>query len=420
MLVSGFEVLMKKLSFLLHKFRENREANTAIMFGLTLPLLVGGAGIGVEAGYWYYKDRELQTAADVAAFAGAIEKRGGASSSEIAAAALAEAEQHGFESGVGTIEINDPPTSGSHMDANSVEVILAVPAKRFFSALYAEGEVTLNARGVASFETGDNACILALDPTASGAVTFTGNALTMVDGCNVMSNSLADDSLIVSGAADVTVPCVLAAGGVAVDDGLTLTACSLPQSNVPPADDPYSGKVEPEVVGACQTMPSGMAAKTLSPGRFCGGGNLMGVKNFGPGVYIIDGGEFRINAGATVAGSGVTFFLTNGARVNFNGAAEINFSAPTTGDNKGILFWGDDNNAFASNKFNGTASSSLTGALYFPSQEVEFLGNFSGTDGCMRVVSLTMKFTGSTTMSSNCTAYGLDNIVLPGRVTLVE
>lgn len=116
---------------------------------------------------------------------------------------------------------------------------------------------------------------------------------------------------------------------------------------------------------------------------------------------------------------GVTFFMANNAQVDFNGSANIALSAPTTGANKGLLFWGAKTNAFSSNKFNGNASSKLTGALYFPKQEVEFLGNFSGVNGCLRVVALTMKFTGSTTMNSNCTAQGLDPITLPGRVTLV-
>lgn len=402
------------------KYRDDREANTAIMFALTLPLIVGAAGVGVETGYWYFKDRELQTAADVAAYAAAVEKRGGATNTGIDSAALNEAVEHGFESASGSIVVNHPPTSGTHQNSSSVEVLLTMPAERFFSAIYSTEQVTLHARGVATYSNGGDACILALDPVASGAVTFTGNALTMINGCNVMSNSLANDALIVSGSADVTVPCVLAAGGVSVDDGLTLTTCNEPQANVPPAVDPYAGKTQPTVSGSCLSLPSSNAAATLSPGRYCGGGNLKGVKTFNPGLYIMDGGTFRINASANVTGSDVTFFLTNGAAVDFNGTATITLSAPTSGFYKGILFWNDKNDPYQSNKFNGTAASKLTGALYFPNQDVQFLGNFSGVNGCLRVVARTMKFTGSTTMNSNCTAAGLDSITLPGRVTLVE
>jgi hypothetical protein len=38
----------------------------------------------------------------------------------------------------------------------------------------------------------------------------------------------------------------------------------------------------------------------------------------------------------------------------------------------------------------------------------------------MRVVASTVKFTGSTSINSDCTAYGLSQIPLPGTVTLVE
>lgn len=404
----------------LRQFRDDRRANTAIMFALTLPLVVGAAGLGVETGYWYYMDRELQTAADVAAYAGAVEKRAGSSTSVINSTALTESVQHGFDAATGTIIVHTPPTSGTHQNTTSVEVILSQPAQRFFSAIYSTSQVTLHARGVASYASGGDACILALDPTASGAVTFTGNALTLINGCNVMSNSLASDSLIVAGSADVTVPCVLAAGGVSVTDGLNLTTCTEPQANVPPAADPYAARTPPPVSGTCLSLPSSNGAATLSPGRYCGGGNLKGTKTFNPGVYVMDGGTFRINASANVTGAGVTFYLTNGATVDFNGTANITLSAPTSGAYKGILFWADKNDPYNSNKFNGTASSKLTGALYFPNQDVQFLGNFSGVNGCLRVVSRTVKFTGNTTMSSNCTAAGLDSITLPGRVTLVE
>ena len=403
---------------LLHRFVADRSANTAIMFALSLPVLVGMAGLGVETGYWYFKQRELQTAADVAAIAGAVEKRSGKTYAQIAAAATTEATEHGYVPG--TIVVNNPPTSGSHINTDSVEVLLTMPTTRFFSQLMQDGQVLLHARGVAQASVGGEACILALDPTANGAVTFTGNNLTLINGCNVMSNSLSNSALIVSGSADVTVPCVLSAGGMSVDDGLNLTDCSEPQSNVPPANDPFAGLAQPAVSGACLSLPGGLAAMTLSPGRYCGGGNLKGTKTFSSGVYVMDGGTFRINSGAIVSGSSVTFFLTNDATVDFNGNADIDLSAPTSGTYKGILFYGDPDNSYNSNKFNGTASSKLTGALYFPAQDVEFLGNFSGTDGCMRVVSRTVKFTGNLNLNSDCSAYGLNSMPLPGRVSLVE
>src|ERR1700741_4292823 len=95
---------------------DDRRANTAVLFALSLPVLVGTAGLGVETGFWYYEQRVLQTAGEVAAGAGAVEKRGGGNSSDIFNASLKEANEHGFVQSEGTIDVNDPPSSGSFQD----------------------------------------------------------------------------------------------------------------------------------------------------------------------------------------------------------------------------------------------------------------------------------------------------------------
>lgn len=405
------------------RFARDNSGATVVMYALTLPALIGFTGLGVESGYWYYKQRELQTAADVAAYAGTIELRGGGSSTVVYDASLSEATAQGFVLASGAIKVNTPPTTGTHQTNKSVEVQLTQNVPRLFSAIYDPTPVPIKARGVATYQDGGQACLLALDPNADGALTFTGNALTIVNGCNVMSNSLSDKSLIVAGSADVSVPCALSAGGVSADDGLKLTSCTEAQSNVPPANDPLKTLAAPSntlLNGPCLTAPSGNGAATLTPGRYCGGLNLKGDKTFAPGTYVIDGGDFAINANANVVGSGVTFYMTNSATVKFNGSAQINFSAPTSGTYQGVLFYGDRNSPSVDNKFNGNASSQMTGALYFPNQQVEFLGNFSGSNGCMRIIARTIDFTGSSTLNSDCTAYGINNMPLPGSVSLVE
>src|SRR5258705_2402808 len=102
------------LAAFLHRFAGDRRGATVVMYALSLPVLIGATGLGVETGYWYYKQRELQTAADVASYAGTIELRGGASSSAVSSAALTEATAQGFVSGSGTIVVNTPPTTGTH------------------------------------------------------------------------------------------------------------------------------------------------------------------------------------------------------------------------------------------------------------------------------------------------------------------
>jgi hypothetical protein len=115
------------------------------------------------------------------------------------------------------------------------------------------------------------------------------------------------------------------------------------------------------------------------------------------------------------------FYLTDGARVSINGNATVDLSAATTGTYSGLLFFGDrSDNGSTKNTFNGTAISKLTGAIYFASQPIQFLGNFSGTDGCTQVVGLTVEWSGNANISKDCTAHGMKAIPAAELVKLVE
>ena len=49
----------------------DRTGAAAVFMAVTLPVFVGGLGMGAEVGYWYFGQRKVQNSADVAAYAGA-------------------------------------------------------------------------------------------------------------------------------------------------------------------------------------------------------------------------------------------------------------------------------------------------------------------------------------------------------------
>jgi len=106
--------------------------------------------------------------------------------------------------------------------------------------------------------------------------------------------------------------------------------------------------------------------------------------------------------------------------MQFNGNATIRLTAPTTGTYSGLLFFGDRSMPFATQSINGSAASLFTGAIYFPSQNISLLGNFSGAGGCMQVIADTIYYTGSATFSTNCANTGMATIQVPGNVTVAE
>jgi Flp pilus assembly protein TadG len=393
------------------EFLKSRRGNIAIITALTAPVLVGFCGLGAETGYDYFRQRDLQGAADIAAYDGAMVLETSSTLSAITSASTSGASSNGWHSASGTITVHNPPQSGSNQNSNSVEVLLTENEPRFFTAMFVSGTVPVSVRAVAKYTPSTSACMLALDRHAQNAMQFWGNTNATFVGCQTVSDSDASNALSVGGNADVHVPCASTVGGDSVTSGLHLTSCGSVKNNAPYVADPFASIAAPPV-GSCGT--------TSGPGTYCGGLTFQGTTTLSPGVYVINGGTLQFNANANVSGSGVTFYLTNGATVSMNGSATVNISAPTSGTYSGLLFFGDRSQPTAVNKINGDASSLLTGTIYFPSQEVEFLGNFSGAGGCTQVVADTILYTGSSQFTTNCTGSGVPSIPVAGSVALVE
>lgn len=394
-------------------FCRGTSANVATIFALTLPIVVGAAGLGVETSYWYYNSLRLQATADAAAYAGALEQISGSDKPTIVAAATQSAASNGL--GSGTIVVNTPPASGPNTAKKAVEVIVGQNLDRMFTSLFTQGQVPEQARAVALITNASKACVLALDPSASQAALFSGNTSVKLIGCSVMSNSIASDAIKLQGSAGLQADCLITAGGVSLSNPVT-TVCAAPITQALPAGDPFADLPAPAASNPCQNANK----STLKPGTYCSGLSLSGTVTLQPGVYVIQSGDFKVNANANVSGDGVTIYLAGSSRVSMNGNANVSLSAPTSGTYSGVLMYGDRTSIGGQSTFNGTATSLLTGALYFPKQQVNYLGNFSGQNGCTQVVADTIQWSGNSTINQDCTSLGMRDIPATQSVALVE
>ena len=388
-------------------------ANVATIFALTLPIVVGAAGFGVETSYWYYNSLRLQATADAAAYAGALEQISGSDKPTIIAAATQSAATNGL--GSGTVVVNTPPASGPNTAKKAVEVIVAQNLNRMFTSIFTQGQVPEQARAVALIINASKACVLALDPSASQAALFSGNTSVKIIGCSVMANSIASDAIKLQGSAALQADCLISGGGVSLSNPVT-TVCAAPITQALPAADPFADLPAPAASNPCQNANK----STLKPGTYCSGLSLSGTVTLQPGVYVIQSGDFKVNANANVSGDGVTIYLAGGSRVSMNGNATVSLSAPTSGIYSGVLMYGDRTSTGGQSTFNGTADSLLTGALYFPKQQVNYLGNFSGKNGCTQVVADLIQWSGSSNISQDCTSLGMRDIPATQSVALVE
>ena len=426
-------------------FRADKSGSTAVIAAIVFPIVVGGMGLGAETGYWYLSQRKLQHAADVSAHAAGARIRAGDTKTQIDAAALNIATVSGLSTSIGTILVNTPPVSGSKAGiAGSVEVILTQVHQRLFSSVFSSEPVTIKTRAVTSMVPHSQACVLALSPTASGAVTVSGTTNVGLAGCDVASNSNAMDSFLMSGtSARLSATCVYAVGEAVTTSTLTLTGvtppCTKVQTYAPVVRDPYASVVVPSAIGACQnkTVGTPTGSTTLTPTdnqpsgvksmRFCNGLDAKGKVNFLPGLYIIENGDLSINGGDTnststveLTGSNVTFYFRSGGYLKLTGQAHLTLTAPISGPFSGLLFYGSRTTAGATQTINGTSGSTLQGAIYMPASNVTFTGKSSTTIHCTQVIGLTVTFSGNSSLGSSCADAGTSTIATNETVEIVE
>ena len=401
----------------LRTFLADRSGGVVIMAALLMPVLVLGMGLGAETGYQYMTQRNLQNAADLAAHAGGVRLRAGDAKTAIVAAALNVATDSGYVPAKGTFGLNTPPATGPHAgSARSVEVLLTRSQPRFFSAVVINTPILIGARAVATVTPSDTAaCVLALSPTVSRAVSISGSTNVSLQGCDVASNSNASDAFyMANSSAKLATDCVYSVGGAVSSSNLQLGECDSVREYQQVVQDPYADVAEPSINIPCEAdtnvtvftpsyaHPSGVMAM-----RICGGLDIKKQVTFKPGLYIIDGGDLTLNGNGTATDAGLdvqgaTFFLTGNATLNLTGNGSLNLRAPTSGPFNGILIFGSRSQTGLTHSIQGNTGSTTQGAIYVPTSAITFSGNSSTTNGCTQIIGLTVEFTGNSTLRSSC------------------
>jgi len=254
-------------------------------------------------------------------------------------------------------------------------------------------------------------CVLSLSPHASGAATAQGTTSVKLNGCSLYDNSDNATALTVGGSATLTADFVGVVGGVASTSGITATNGI--RTRISPVVDPYADVMMP-AYGACDEHNyTARNTVTINPGVYCGGisVNANAVLTLNPGLYVIDGGGFTVNGGATVTGSGVTLAFTSSSQkdwptVTINGNATVNLTPMTYGPTKGIVIYGDRNMPVGTSfKFNGGANQYFAGAIYVPSGAINFAGGADTATTCTQVIGDTVTFVGNSNLAIDCSKY---------------
>lgn len=403
------------------RFLADNSGSYAVIAAIILPVLIGVVGLGTDVGIWLLKHGSLQTAADSGALSAANALQSGESNSNATLAANAIAASYGFAAGSnGTVvTVNMPPTSGSYQNAsNAIEVILQISQARNFSSIWNSQPVTIKARAVATQGSPGSGCVLALDPSASGAATTQGSATVSLNGCALYDNSQNSSALTNGGSATISALAVDVVGGISNTSGITTTKGIA--TGVAAASDPYASDVLPSFSGCDYNNLSIKTTKTLNPGVYCGGITVSAQANvtLNPGTYYMDQGSFSVAGGGTITGTGVTLVLTSSSGSNYatiaiSGGAVVSLTAPSSGPLSGIAVFADRKMPLGTTlKFTGGTSENFGGDIYAPTAAVSYSGGSSTSSGCTKIIGDTVSFVGNSGLAINCTGYGTQSIGL--------
>jgi hypothetical protein len=179
--------------------RSGENGQVIVLVLMSMGLLLGVLALAIDVGVLFRAKRNVQIAADAAAFAGALDYYYNASN----ATAISRGTASGVANGVTTsqITVNSPPTYGPNAGkAGFVEAIVIQPNNTLFMG-YLSGISSINvtARAVAGAPGASQACIYISNPTASSALDLQGAYDIEAPGCGVYVNSNSGSAVHVTG-----------------------------------------------------------------------------------------------------------------------------------------------------------------------------------------------------------------------------
>lgn len=404
------------------KLRKDRRGNVLAITAAALPLVVGSAGLATDTIQWASWKRQLQRAADSAAFAGVYAKAQSGSASDAVNSDLAKKLNNAGINVLGGYPQIAYPTSASW--TNSVQVTLATQRKLAFSSLFMSAAPIIKTTATAAMVDDGIYCVVALENGTAPGLTIGGSSNSTL-GCGAISNSISGTASASTNGNSYTFNATEVAGAGGLPSAITGTAKLSPYHF--PLPDPFAGKYSTDIPASAlpcknfQQMTYGQdKVKAGCFNSFKLTGNT--VYKLDPGVYYLNSTDFDVAGGAGVTGDGVTIILTGSTpgSIKTNGNSNIQLSAPTSGPYEKMLFIQSPNATVDNlNEINGNNTAKYDGAMYFPKGQITFTGSSGAMTKCAMVVGKKVDFSGSSNLQNDVVGCKANKTVTGKKIRLV-
>jgi Flp pilus assembly protein TadG len=322
------------------RFVRCERASTLTLFALSLPVLVGVTGVGVDYARAALMKSKMQGVADSAALMSARELQLATSTADkVSALAKSYAEsQIGGVTAVANVDM-DALTVRVNLDADFKPVILSL----------VNPTIHLAAAATAKLSSGLPLCLIGLDDKAPATIGLEKDALLTAPGCLVYSNSKSPKGISSKNSAVLKAGFICSAGGKVANSNANFTP--QPMTDCPTMPDPLASRPPPPD-GPCNYLLKVIVggSETLQPGVYCGGLVITLGANvkMAPGIYTFKDGPFLVGGNSTLTGANVAIYMKGlDSNLRFDQQTSISLTAPKDGPMAGILIYDDPTGATA-------------------------------------------------------------------------
>ena len=374
------------------------DGNAAIIFALSLIVILIAAGGAVDYARAYNAHKALQASIDSSVLAGA-----GAGYSATTAQAVFDAQHTSMEhiAFEGTIGV---PVYGTAADGSFTGTVTA-QVTTYFLKVIGMPTLTVTASAAAGTKSDSNVCILLLDTSQTG-LSVNGGTINAPD-CEIDVKSTTNTAAMLNVALSVKKICI--AGTSVTQNGAPPGGYPNVSTGCAAASDPYAGTLPtPDTACTVSSAATINGNYNMSPGVYCADMYFRhsAKVTFQGGIYVIKSGTWYFDGG-TYNGSGVTFYVMGSNPFAFNGATNVTLSAPTSGIYSGILIYEPVGLSRSSWYFSSPAIYDLSGLVYLPSRQVTFQNGSLASTSKVTMVFDTMMLNPPTNLSFTNSAMGI-------------
>ena len=309
------------------KIIRNENGQALIITALSMVVLMGFLALATDVGFLFHDRREVQTAADGAALAGAMAEINGSTSTQVTTSAKKAAAGNGFTDGSNgvTVTVLTPPTLGYHKVSPYVEVdITQASIPTVFMGVLGVKTMSVAARAVAGPAGSSGKCINSQTVVIKGSATINANG-----GCGIYVGS----DLDVTGQGNTIDGAYIELAGSETGHGSIQGA---PVFTSPTEPDPWASVITAgDAAASPSTCTTSNSSATIT-GTLDGGNGV--VCFTGTNVNIsgatLNNGVFLFEHGVEAAGVGGNTTINNGTLDVYGGVFQqdtnslLNITAP--------------------------------------------------------------------------------------------